>query len=47
MNKVLGAYKKLNSWIEIKPKYPKTYLIIGIIFLQVIYCFRLGGNSIF
>ena len=24
--------KKLNTWFEIKPKYPKIYLIIGIIF---------------
>ena len=32
MIKVLDAYKKLNSWFETKPKYPKTYLIIGIIF---------------
>ena len=32
MNKVLDAYKKLNSWFVTKPKYPKIYLITGIIF---------------
>ena len=32
MNKVLDAYKKLNSWFVTKTKYPKIYLITGIIF---------------
>lgn len=28
----MNYWKKFNAWFEIKPKYPKTYLIIGIIF---------------
>mgnify|MGYP001205998863 CR=1 FL=1 len=41
----MNYWKKLNAWFEIKPKYSKTYLIIGIIFFAC-YLFLSGLEEV-